>query len=92
MDWVCEAYGGDAAGDEADGASGTGACFFEAGDRCGSLDSCRDRMGWERRRIFRIIQEQAAAGDPVFERLAQVLASPADILNGEQGPSDADAQ
>lgn len=77
-DWPCEAYG-------PEGLEHGARCFFSptlGGRDCIDPEDCTARMGDERRRIFRRIQELAAAGDAVAELLAQEFTDPAEILGG----------
>lgn len=71
-DWSCSAYG-----------PGVPAlCFFEqASSVCADLAECTARMGDERKRVFRRMQELAAHGDPVWADLADEFTSPEDLLD-----------
>jgi hypothetical protein len=79
-DWLCEAYG-------PEGLEHGARCFFspELGDRaCDSPAMCSRLMAGERRRVFRLIQELAAAGDPVGLELAADFDRPDQLLGGEE--------
>jgi hypothetical protein len=78
-DWPCEAYG-------PDGLAVGARCFVagELGRRvCGSAADCAEVMGAERRRVFRRLQELAAAGDPVAVELAEAFGTPDGLLGGD---------
>lgn len=84
--WDCEAYG-------PEGVKVGALCFLsgELGERvCRTAAECSDQMGGERRRVFGVIQERAAAGDPDFEYLAQEFTSPDQLLGGGAGEGRAD--
>lgn len=73
--FVCVAYGG------RPGAHA--ACFFtEVGRVCQSLLECAGSMDAERKRVYQVIQEGAAAGDEMMVWLAENLGSPDEMLNG----------
>lgn len=78
-DWPCEAYGAEAL---AFGAR----CFFADLQKrdCIDPEDCHARMGEERQRIFRAIQEHAAAGEPVYGQLADDFPTPGDLLGGNE--------
>lgn len=82
-DWPCEAYG-------PEGREHGALCFFaEPGERaCVSQAECARLMDAERRRLFRRIQERAAAGDPVAEYLAGEFPDPSRILGGSEEGRD----
>lgn len=84
-DFDCDAYG-------ADGREVGALCFLsgELGKRvCATLDECRQVMSAERQRVFRRIQEGAAAGNPDMAHLAEEFSSPEQILGGgEEGSGD----
>lgn len=74
--WDCEAYAGIPGGAAA-------MCFF-AGDGprvCGSPGECTTRMVGERVRVFDVIQERAAAGDPVWRDIAGEFTEPGQLLD-----------
>lgn len=79
--WPCEAYG--PVGME------VGAwCWLSAELRervCHTVDDCGRTMEEERRRVFRRINERAAAGDPVAELLAREFSDPRKLLGGLLG-------
>jgi hypothetical protein len=82
-DWDCEAYGPRARADRV-------FCFFaDVGDRgCLTPDVCTARLDEERRRLFRTVQEAAAAGDPDMAALAARFTNPGQMLRGgEPGPT-----
>lgn len=73
--WVCIAYGGmpDA----------HVACFFtEVGRVCHSLLECSNSVANERKRVWRIMQEKAAAGDPIMIAMLETIKGPEDMLGG----------
>jgi len=76
-DWDCEAYG-------PDGRKFGALCFLaEPGERvCASQAACHEAMDGERRRVYRRIQEMAAADDPAGAELADVFTDPGQILGG----------
>lgn len=78
--WFCEAYGPDAAGAGA-------LCFVaEAGTRlCPSAGACAEVMTAERQRVFDLIQQKAATGDPDFTYLAGEFTAPGQLLGGAAG-------
>ncbi len=86
--WVCVAYGDDPA------VVAAGAlCFFaEPGGRtCPSEAVCHAAMAEERRRVFRAINEKAAAEDEPggpFAYLESQFASPEQLLNADQPDDD----
>ena len=82
--WDCEAYG--PAGKTIDAR-----CFFtDPGARsCSTQAECRDRMAGERTRIYERIQNLAAAGDPIWQYLAEEITDPQQILSGAP-PADDD--
>lgn len=83
--WDCEAYG-------PEGKEFGALCFF-AGDNkrtCSTEAVCRDRLAAERQRVFRTIQEHAAAGDATAAFLADEITSPEQILGG--GETDGEAR
>jgi hypothetical protein len=77
-EWDCEAYGPDG--------RGFGALCFLSGElgkrKCVSKAECAGAMGGQRRRVFRRIQELAAAGDPVGVDLAETFTDPEQLLGG----------
>lgn len=77
--WDCDAYG--------PGARERGALCFLSGALnarvCDSQATCHEAMGGERQRVFRRISELAAEGDPTGAYLADVFASPDQLLGGE---------
>jgi hypothetical protein len=82
-DFICEAYGPEAAGAGA-------LCFAsEPGTRaCATRDECRRLMAAERRRVFRRISELAACGDDTAAFLEGEFSSPEQILGGGQEPGE----
>lgn len=82
-DWPCAAYG-------ADGLAHGARCFrAEPGERvCASRAECEAVLDAERKRVFRRINELAAAGDPDFENFDAAFASPGDLLNADDDPKD----
>lgn len=75
---MCEAYGPEAA-------SVGAVCFFGAGNWvrvCDTAQECHERMAGERRRVFRRINEMAAAGDETGEFLSEEFTSPEQLLGG----------
>lgn len=85
--WDCEAYG-------PKGTEIGALCFIagELGERvCRTAGECSDQTGSERRRVFRRINELAAAGDPDFAYLAGQFTSPDQLLGGAgERPPDAE--
>src|SRR4029450_10900504 len=90
-DWACEAYG-------AEGLA-IGARCFGAGEGhervCPTRDTCHAVMTGERQRVFRRLNELAAAGDVVMGDLAEFVGSPetllvADLANGHERQDDDD--
>lgn len=75
QDWQCAAYG----------EGGPHDCFVGLGQPCANRQQCTDRMADVRQRVYRGIQERAAAGDPTMATLANDYTSPVDIF-----PSDDD--
>lgn len=78
-DWPCEAYG-------PDGLEHGARCFLagKLGERlCGTSIACGYIMAAERRRVFRRIQQLAAAGDPLGMELAAAFTDPDQLLGGE---------
>ena len=76
--WDCDAYGPEG---EAVGAL----CFFaDSGRRdCATHDECAARMADERRRVYRAINELAAAGDPTMAHLADEFPTPDGLLGDD---------
>ncbi|MFI7608877.1 hypothetical protein ACIBTV_27705 [Micromonospora sp. NPDC049366] len=78
--WDCLAYGSELPPE-------VGALCFVAdvGARvCRSQDECREQLGGEQRRVFRRINELAAAGgDPVMAYLAEAFPTPDRLLAGD---------
>ncbi len=79
-DWLCEAYG-------PEGREHGVLCFIaEPGERaCASQAECHEVMTAERQRVFRRIQEGAAAGSPDMAYLAGEFTSPGQLLGGGEG-------
>lgn len=78
--WDCEAYG-------PEGKQHGALCFFSEGTRvCRTAAECSERMTGERRRVFGVITEGAAAGDPVMTMLAEEFTSPDQLLGGPEAP------
>lgn len=79
VDWDCEAYG-------SKGREIGALCFFgRDGDRrCLTDAECRIVMRAERQRVWTIVQEKAAAGDPDFVYLAGQLTNPDQILHAAE--------
>lgn len=77
-DWPCEAYG-------PEGLEHGARCFFaDQQDRsCVDPEDCRAHLTFERRRVYRAIQELAADGDPVAAMLAAEFTSPNQLLGGD---------
>lgn len=79
-DWACEAYGPEIAD--------IGAVCFRSGELgkrvCADLAECRAAMAAERRRVFRRINELAAAGNADMAHLAEEFTSPEQLLGGGQ--------
>lgn len=75
--WDCAAYG-------AEGTKLGARCFFaEPGRRlCGSEPECQDRLAAERSRLFGVIQDLAADGDPLGRELAAEITDPGQLLGG----------
>jgi hypothetical protein len=76
-DWPCEAYG-------MAGLEHGARCFFADLDDRTCIDPlvCHLALYAERRRVFRVIHERAAAGDPVAQMLAADFTSPDQLLGG----------
>lgn len=74
--WPCTAYGSEA----------QQRCFFTVNGVCDDLVECHSRMTCERRRVYRFIQEQAAAGDEAFVVLAERYTTPDALKRGPIGP------
>lgn len=64
--WPCTAYQNEA----------VLRCFFTVNGVCDDLIECHSRMWQERARVYRAIQEQAAAGDEAAVVLAERIVSP----------------
>ena len=83
--WECSAYG--------PGGLAIGAVCFIAGSGlfarvCPSAEACSGVMAAERQRIYNLIQEKAAAGNPEFVYLAAEFPRPDMLLGGAgSGPS-----
>ena len=69
---ICEAYGPELPDH----------CFFELTKSCGSAAECAERLVDERVRMFGLMQERAAAGDPVMVYLAGEFTAPEQLLGG----------
>ena len=85
MTWPCEAYG-------EEGMEHGALCFIasELHTRfCISQQACHEIVQTERRRVFDRIHEQAQAGDPVAQMLAEEFTSPDQLLGGDAGEPDA---
>jgi hypothetical protein len=77
--WPCAAYG-------PEGHDAGAWCFLSAESRtrvCGSQGECQQQMAGERQRVFRRINELAAAGGEDFGYLAEEFASPQQLLNAD---------
>lgn len=75
--WSCEAYG-------PEGIEVGALCFRAVSHRvCGTAGECAGFMAGERQRVFRRINELAAAGDPDMAYLADQFLSPGEILGGD---------
>lgn len=86
-DWICEAYGPDLV------AIGVVCFFAEPGERaCQAQFECVDRLAGERRRVYRRINELAAAGDEVSTFLAEEITHPEQLLGKQDGPADGDRE
>lgn len=69
--WACVAYG----------RVPSNACFFsEAGRVCISVQECETSIDAEKKRVWRAIQEGAAAGDPFMVDVSKEITSPSDIF------------
>lgn len=82
--WDCVAYG-------ADGTAVGALCFFspELHERdCDSRQQCEQRMASERRRVFRLANEGAAAGDRSLEVVAEEFGTPDQLLNADRDPDE----
>lgn len=77
-DWPCEAYG-------PEGLEHGARCFFASpGARlCGEPAMCHDLMDSERRRVFRRLQELAAAGDEAALSIVDDFPTPDTLLGGD---------
>lgn len=75
--WDCEGYGEDLPAELGD------LCFHSAAGRCADQAQCHARMVGTRQKMFRRINELAAAGDPDFEYLAGEFSSPSQLLNAD---------
>lgn len=85
--WDCEAYG-------PEGTKIGALCFVagELGERvCGTAGECSGRVGGERQRVFRRINELAATGRPDFEYLAAAFPTPEHMLSGFEGQAPTEA-
>ncbi|MER5608266.1 hypothetical protein AB0F93_03415 [Micromonospora tulbaghiae] len=83
--WDCPAYG--------PGGKGIGAiCFVaEPGHRaCRTEQECGQALTRVRQRVYRRMNERAAAGDPTFAYLADQFGSPTEILGGPDERPDTD--
>lgn len=63
-------------------------CFFQEIERCTTEPQCLSRMESERQRVFRRINELAAAGNPTGEFLEGEFTSPDQLLNADRGPGE----
>lgn len=74
-EWDCAAYG-------SEGTKAGARCFFaELRQRlCGSEPECQDRLAAERSRLFGVIQDLAADGDPLYRQLAAEITDPGQLL------------
>lgn len=87
-EWWCEAYGPPP---EEDGSvwtddAGWPRCFLSpdpALRRCASAQVCAEAMAAERQRVFGVIQEGAADGDPTMRLLAGEFPTPGTLLGGD---------
>lgn len=71
--WACVAYGRVPAF----------ACFFsEVGRVCRSDQECETSIAAERQRVWRKIEEGAAAGDPYMVAMSKEITGPDDIFGG----------
>lgn len=80
--WDCEAYG-------SEGTAIGVLCFFsDHGERtCADQDECHRAMAAERQRVFRRMNELAAAGDEAGTLLSEEITHPEQMLGGgEQDP------
>ena len=78
MTWSCDAYG-------PEGAAVGAVCFLTAGvggHKCPTLETCTALMRAERQRVFSRINELAAAGDDVFQELAEEFPTPDTVFGG----------
>ncbi|HWD80118.1 MAG TPA: hypothetical protein VG497_14580 [Kribbella sp.] len=75
--WDCDAYGPDLPPGLGD------LCFYDQIERCTSEAQCHLRMAGERQRVFRRINELAAAGDPTGEFLAGEFTNPSQLLGAD---------
>jgi hypothetical protein len=82
-EWLCGAYGDIAATIARDQDVH---CFTSPrGERgCPTLAACEANMDVARGRVFRLIQEGAAAGDPVAAYLAEEITRPGQVHGGEE--------
>jgi hypothetical protein len=81
-DWWCEAYGPPP---EEAGGMRWPRCWLSAreGRVCSSREACAEVMTGERQRVFRRIQETAAAGDEAGRFLAETFTNPDQLLNAD---------
>jgi hypothetical protein len=82
-DWDCEAYGPDLPSELGH------LCFYDEIEPCASQAQCHTRMAGERQRVFRRINELAAAGDPTGQLLADEFTNPSQLLNADEEPDGA---
>lgn len=89
--WWCNAYGPPPDGDQQAAEGAWPICFVTASGRrrCGSPGECAATMTAERQRVFRAINEHAAAGDDVMADLAEHFPAPGDLLGGRDRRDDA---
>ena len=82
--WACEAYG-------AEGREVGALCFVSQpwARVCRDRAECSATMAAERRRVFRRINELAAAGEDGFADLSDEITTPGELLNG--GDEDGEA-
>jgi hypothetical protein len=81
--WDCEAYG-------PEGTRIGALCFFggEGERHCVDPEDCHQALTIERQRVFGVIQEGAAKGNPDMEYFARAFTSPEQLLGGSESASD----